>query len=159
MAHIVNTAQDKWLVDADSANALAPDGYDDDAELAHVRSLHERLTLSLPTYVVKTLSPAAYQDGTGLAESRVSRKGADPRQRIETLALVLLSHFGRLSTIAECDDPELLTTIRQELEKLQFKYIEFDYLVGKTYEGKCKAFVGLDCLNRYFSIAPKFNDE
>lgn len=159
MSQVANPMWDQWLADADSANTLGPDEYDDDAELLRVRALHAQLSGSLPKYAVKTLSPSVYQDGTGLAECRICVKDTDPKLKLQTVALVLLSHFGGLATIADCDDPTLLTTVRSMLEALGHKYIDFNYLDNKVYEGKCETLVGLNCVNRYFAIAPQFNNE
>ena len=58
------------------------------------------------------------------------------------LGWILLSHFGDLVTIRDCHVPELFTKIRSVVEDFGLKYIPFDYVAGRTYNGKCAALVG-----------------
>ena len=52
------------------------------------------------------------------------------RPRAPTFAWVVLSHFGGLTTVVDCHDPELLTRILAVLEDFGLKYIPNDYLGG-----------------------------
>jgi hypothetical protein len=149
---------DIWLANEDSVNALAPEGYDDDAALARVKALRQGLTNALDTYEVRAGSPELYQDSTGLVHYRVIAKG-DSGRLAPTFAWVLLSHFGDLATVKDCHDPELLTKIRSVLDDFGLKYIPHDYAAGKTYNGKCKALIGFSWANRYFTLTTDFNYE
>lgn len=149
---------DKWLANEDSVNALAPDGYDSDAALPRVKSLRARLISALSTYEIQAASPEMYQDSTGLAHYRVTAKG-ESKPFSATLAWILLSHFANLATVKDCHDPQLLAKIRGVLENFRLEYIPYDYVVGKTYEGRCKALVGFSWANRYFSLTTDFNYE
>jgi hypothetical protein len=147
---------EKWLTDEDSVDALAPEGYDDHAARIRVKALGQRLTSALATYEVRAASPELYQDSTGLSDYRVTAKG-DSRPFALALAWILLSHFGDLATVKDCYDPEMLAKIRSVLEDFGLKYIPYDYLASKTYNGKCKALVGFSWANRYFSLTTDFN--
>lgn len=149
---------DSWLANEDSVNALAPEGYDDDAALARVKRLRQRLTSALATYEVRAASPELYQDSTGLAHYRVTAKG-DSAPFASALAWIVLSHFGDLATVKDCHDPDLLAKIRGVLEDFGLKYIPYDYVAGKTYGGTCKALVGFSWANRYFALTVDFNAE
>jgi hypothetical protein len=147
---------DRWLADADSVNALAPDEYNDDAALARVKALRQRLIDVLVTYEITAAGPELYQDSTGLAHYRVTAKG-DKRPFADALAWIVLSHFGDLATVKDCHDPDLLTKIRRVLEDFGLKYVPYDYAARKAYEGKCKGLVGFSWANRYFSLATRFS--
>lgn len=149
---------DSWLTNEDSVNALAPEGYDDDAALARVKALRQGLTNALGTYEVRAGSPELYQDSTGLVHYRILAKGGSGRLA-PTFAWILLSHFGDLATVKDCHDPELSASIREVLTDFGLKYIPYDYVAGKTYNGKCKALVGFSWANRYFSLTTDFNYE
>lgn len=149
---------DKWLVDEDSVNALAPTGYDDYAARMRVKALGQRLTGALATYEVQPGSPELYQDSTGLAHCRIAAKG-DSGPFAPSLAWILLSHFGDLATVKDCHDPELLAQIRSVLEDFGLKYIPYDYVANTTYNGKCGSLIGFSWANRYFSLAVEFNTE
>jgi hypothetical protein len=142
---------DKWLAQEDSANESAPEGYDNDAALARVELLRQRLTSSLAAYEVGISNPDWYQDGTGLVSYRVTAKG-DSGPFAPALAWVLLSRFGHLATVKGCDDPELLARLGSELSHFGLNYIPYGYVVDKAYDGKCKALVGFSWANRYFSL-------
>lgn len=149
---------DKWLANEDSVNALAPDGYDDGAAVVRVKTLRQRVANALSAYDVGSGSPELYQDGTGLAHYRVTAKG-DLRPFAPTLAWIVLSHFGELATVKECQDQELLTKILGALQDFNLKYIPYDYAASKTYAGRCKSLIGFSWANRYFSLVPDFNFE
>jgi len=149
---------DRWLADADSVNALAPDGYDDDAALLLVKALRQRLIDALVTYEIAAAGPQLYQDSTGLARYRVTVKG-DRRPFAAALAWIVLSHFGNLATVSSCHDREMLAKIRGALEDFRLKYVPYDYVLHKTYDGKCKALAGFSWANRYFSLTTDFNHE
>ena len=149
---------DRWLELEDSPNESAPEGYDDDAALVRVKSLRQRLTSSLAEYEVRTSNPDWYQDGTGLVGYRVSAKG-DSGPFATALAWILLSRFGTLATVKGCDNPELLARLCSELEHFGLKYIPYEYVTGRTYDGKCKALVGFSWANRYFSLVADHNTE
>jgi hypothetical protein len=68
------------------------------------------------------------------------------------LAWIVLSHFGDLATVQDCVDSDLLSRILGSLEALEFKFIEYDYLVSHTYDGKCPALAGGTWANRYFAL-------
>lgn len=146
---------DRWLADEDSPNALAPETYDDDAALARVRALRDRMVRRLSRYQVQAASPELYQDGTGLTHFRVTSP-TDLRPIGGTLAWVLLSHFGDLATVKDCNDPALLAEVCRVLQEMGYKYIDYEYLVAKTYNGKCPALTGLSWANRYFSLVPEY---
>ena len=149
---------DKWLADEDSVNALAPTGYDDYAARMRVQDLGQRLTGALATYEVRPGSTELYQDSTGLVEYRITAKG-DSRPFARTLAWILLSHFGDLATVKDCPDSELIDKIRSVLEDFGLKYIPYEYVASKMYNGMCKALVGFSWANRYFSLVVNFNTE
>jgi hypothetical protein len=149
---------DRWLEHEDSPNESVPEGYDDAAALARVKALRQRLISALAAYEVQTSNPDWYQDGTGLVGFRVTAKG-DLGPFATALAWILLSRFGILATVKGCDDPELLAQLCGELEHFGLKYIPYEYLAGKTYDGKCKALVGFSWANRYFSLVADHNSE
>lgn len=146
---------DQWLAEADSVQPLAPEGYDDDAAKVRVRTLWPWLADALATYEVRRGSSELYQDGTGLAGYRVTRKG-DTGPFDRALAWILLSHFANLATVHNCLDSELLIKSRAALEKFGLRYIPHEYMSAKTYNGKCKALAGLSWANRYFGLVPDF---
>jgi hypothetical protein len=53
----------------------------------------------------------------------------------------------------------LLAKIGGILKECGLKYIPYDYVAGKTYNGKCKSLVGFSWANRYFSLIADFNYE
>ena len=132
-----NAKWDQWLVDADSANMLAPDDYDDNAANQRVKALRLRLIDVLVNYEIQSGGPNLYQDSTGLAHYRVAAKG-DKGLFAAALAWIVLSHFGSLAAVKDCYDPEPLTKIHGVLEEFGLKYLPYDYAAGKTYEGKWK---------------------
>jgi hypothetical protein len=148
---------DRWLANEDSVHALAPEGYDDDAALVRVKALWHRLKSAITTHEVSTASTELYQDSTGTAGYRVTEK-ADTGPFASALAWILLSHFGYLATVKDCHDLELLAKIRSVLEAFGLRYIPYDYVAGRTYNGKCAALVGFSWANRYFSLIVDFND-
>lgn len=147
----------RWLAEADSVLALAPENYDDDAARLRVRALGQRLIRALPDFEVRVGSDELYQDGTGLAGHRVTEKG-DRGRFAPTFAWVLQSHFGVLATVAHCQDPDLLLKIRGVLDDAGLQYIPHSYMANTTYHGLCKALVGFSCHNRYFELCVRFND-
>lgn len=149
---------DKWLADEDSVHPLAPEGYDDDAARVRVRALWHQLKSVITTHEVRAASTELYQDSTGMAGYRVSAKG-DTAPLASSLAWILLSHFGNLATVKDCEDFQLLAKIRCVTEDFGLRYIPYDYAAGKTYNGKCAALVGFSWANRYFSLIVNFNDE
>jgi hypothetical protein len=149
---------DRWLTEADSADTLTPEGYDDHAAHVRAKTLRELLKRALATYEVRGGSTELYQDSTGLAGYRVIARD-DSRLWAETLAWILLSHFGGIATVQDCHDPELLVKICGVLEDFGLKYIPYGYLATKTYDGKCRALVGFSWANRYFALAVNFNYE
>lgn len=146
----------KWLAESDSVESLAPEGYDDHAAQVRAEALGRRLTSSLATYEVRRGSTELYQDSTGLVGHRVTAKG-DVRPFAPTLAWVLLSHFGDLATVKDCQESELLAEICRVLGAFGLKYIPYDYAAGKQYNGKCRALVGFSWANRYFELCVDFN--
>lgn len=154
----MNTADDwdSWLVELDSAEALAPEGYDDDLAALSAKTLGQRLANALAAYEVRRGSTELYQDSTGLVGHQVTARG-DLRPFAPTLAWVVLSHFGDLATVQDCDDEQLLNTICDVLKECGLKYIPYDYAAGKRYDGKCRALAGFSCANRYFALAVDFN--
>jgi hypothetical protein len=106
-----------------------------------------RLISALATHEIRAASPELYQDSTGLAHYRVTAKG-DSRPFAPALAWIRLSHFGDLATVKDCHDPQMLAKIRGVLEEFGLKYIPYDYLAGKTNNGKSKALVGFSCGQR-----------
>jgi hypothetical protein len=155
---LVSTTEewDKWLVELDSTEALAPDGYDDHAGRILAKTLGQRLISALASYEVQCGTTELYQDSTGMVGHRVTAKG-DLRPLAPTLAWVLLSHFGDLATVKGCHDPKLLANVRRVLEDLGLKYIPYDYVAGRTYRGKCGSLVGSSWANRYFELCVEFN--
>lgn len=149
---------DDWLASADSENVLDPAGYDEFAAQARVKAVRDRLRSTLAPLEVRASSTALFQDGTAMAHCRVMSQG-HTTPMAPTLAWILLSHFGDLTTVVECSDPELLARISRILLDLGLEYIPVEYLAGKTYDGKCGVLVGLSWQNRYFALVPKFNDE
>jgi hypothetical protein len=147
---------DNWLINEDSVNALAPEGYDEHAACMRTCALREQLISTFTTYEVRAASPELYQDSTGLAHFRITAKG-ESGVRSPTLAWILLSHFGNLATVKGCQDPELLTEICRVLGEIGLKYIPYEYLESKTYDGKCKSLAGFSWANRYFSLTPDLN--
>jgi hypothetical protein len=148
---------DRWLADEDSVHALAPEGYDDDAALVRVKALWHQLKSVITQHEIRSASTELYQDSTGMAGYLVTKKG-DTGPFASPLAWILLSHFGVLATVKDCHDLELLAQIRRVLEGFGLRYIPYDYVTGRTYNGKCAALVGFSWANRYFSLAVDFND-
>jgi hypothetical protein len=147
---------DKWLAELDSSEALAPEGYDDEEGRIRAKTLGLRLISALASYDVRRGSTELYQDSTGMVGHRVTAKG-DSGPFAPPLAWVLLSHFGDLATVSKCHDPELLANICGVLEDLGHKYIPYDHVAGKTYDGMCRALVGFSWANRYFALCVDFN--
>ena len=138
---------DRWLADEDSVHALAPEqGYDIHIAAARAKALWQQLTAALVTHDVRAGSIELYQDSPGMVGHRITAKG-DSRPLAPTLAWVLLSHFGDLATVKDCHDVEMLARVRSVLEDFGLKYIPYDYVAGKTYNGKCKALVGFSWAN------------
>jgi len=154
-----NIVWDSWLSESDSASALAPDDYDNEASDARAAELNNRLRGALAPYKIKCLGPDVFQDGTGLTQCWVLPRTADPRTVDGALASVMLSHFGDLATIRDCKDPELFERIRGVLEELRLKFIDVDYLIERIYQGKCASLHGITWDERYFSIAPQYPGE
>jgi hypothetical protein len=144
----------RWMAAADSTRALAPEGYDDDAALARVRALNERVSREFAEYSVKTASPALYQDSTGLSHCRIASREGDV-----TLCWIVLSHFGALATVKDCSDAQLLAKVTGLLEELGLEYIDYDYLANNTYQGLCQSLIGLSLANRFFALAVDWNTE
>ncbi len=63
-------------------------------------------------------------------------KTADPERIESTLAFVVLSRFGDLVAVARCSDPALLTRLIAVLSAFGLRYLDHDYVAGKTYHGK-----------------------
>jgi hypothetical protein len=147
---------DRWLRDCDSAHTLALEGYDDAAADIRAKALGHQLTSILSDFEVRRGSTELYQDSTGLVGHRITAKG-DLRPFAPTLAWVVLSHFGDLATVAGCEHPELLVKICGVLEVSGFKYIPYEYVANKMYDGMCKALVGFSWANRYFELCVDFN--
>jgi hypothetical protein len=148
----------RWLAEADSVLALAPETYDHDAARVRARALGQRLIRALPDFEVRIGSDELYQDSTGLAGHRISAKG-DRGPFAPTFAWVLQSHFGVLATVADCQDPDLLSRIRSVLGDAGLKYIPHEYVANTTYQGLCKSLVGFSLKNRYFELCVEFNYE
>lgn len=153
-----NSHWDRWLAESDSTNALAPEGYDDDAKSTFALQLYQRFVDVLPAYDVMLGTPSLYQDSTGLAHYRVTVKGKNGFSDA-TLAWVVPSHFGDLATVRDCVNQELLAQISGVLEEAGLRYIPYEYAEGKVYEGKCKVLAGFSWANRYFSMVPHFHFE
>lgn len=152
------TTWKRLLDEADSSFALAPEDFDADEQDRRAKGFHVHLTQALPDFQVSTSSTAVYQDGTGLVECRVTRKEVQLSHSLDAVAWIVLSHFGHLATIAGCQDPILESRIRAALKDCGLDWIDHAYLEKTVYEGKCTELVGLNYLNRYFSIAPKYNE-
>jgi hypothetical protein len=100
------TEWDKWLSDADSALDLAPEDYDFRQDMPRVRGR------------ISTSSPELYQDGTGLAHSRITLKEA--HHPIEgTLAWVALSRFGHFVRRIDAGEVIDLAFLRTRIESLR----------------------------------------
>jgi hypothetical protein len=148
-----NTADwDKALAGADDPDALEPHDFDDSTAWAQLTALHWHLVRSLGDLRVETASPELFKEGTAFASSRILDKTADPESPESTLAFVVLSRFGDLVTVARCPDPMLLTRLIDVLRAFGLKYVDYDYVSGKTYDGKCPRLVGMSCENRYFAM-------
>lgn len=152
------TQWDEWLASEDSEGVLAPAGYDGAAALLRVKVVRDRLKGTLDPLEIRASSTALFQDGTALIHYRVMAQG-DTAPFAPTLAWILLSHFGDLTTVVERRDPELLVRISRVLQDCGLKYIPVEYLASNTYNGKCGRLVGLSWENRYFALVPKFNDK
>lgn len=138
---------DKALAAADDADALEPHDFDDSAAWAQMTALHWHLVRSLSDLRVETASPQLFTDGTAFASSRIVEKTAE-----RTLAFVVVSRFGDLVTVAGCSDPMLLTRLIGVLSEFGgLRYVDHDYVAGRTYDGKCARFVGTSWENRYFA--------
>ena len=133
-------------------------GYDDHTSEVRARALGQRLISALAEYEVRLGSTELYQDSTGLVGHRVTVKG-DVRRYAPTLAWVLLSHFGDLATVKDCQELELLAKIRGVLEEFGLKYIPYEYAAAKPYDGKCRPLLGFSWANRYFELCVDFNYE
>lgn len=137
---------DKALADADDADALEPHDFDDSAAWAQMTALHWHLVRSLSDLRVETASPELFKEGTAFASSGILEKTAE-----STLALVVVSRFGDLVTVARCSDPMLLTRLIGLLSEFGLRYVDHDHVAGRTYDGKCARFVGTSWENRYFA--------
>jgi hypothetical protein len=98
----------EWLAAEDSESVLAPKGYDEHAARLRVK------------------------DSTALVDYRVSAKG-DSGPFAPALAWIVLSHFGMLATVVDCQDSDLLARIARLLENLGLQYIPYDYAANKIY--------------------------
>jgi hypothetical protein len=143
---------DEILADADDPDALEPHDFDDSAAWAQMTALHWHLVRSLEDLRVETASPELFKEGTAFASSRILRKTADPERFESTLAFVVLSRFGDLVTVAGCSDPALLTRLIGVLSAFGLRYVDHDYVAGKTYRGKCTQLVGSSWERRYFAM-------
>jgi hypothetical protein len=120
--------------------------------------LWKQLTSALDDCEVRPPTPDWYQDSTALADIRIATK-ADTRTFAPALAWILLSHFGRLATVKDCQDAELLSRIQRALQDSGLRYIPYDYAASKTYLGQCRGLSGFSWANRYFALAVEFNDQ
>lgn|ERR1700722_2348724 len=149
---------DQWLAAEDSASVLAPKDFDHEAGLLRVKALRPQIVAALDGYEVKAGSPELYQDSTGFVHFRITAKG-DSGPFAHTLAWIVLSHFGKLATITDCQDTELLTRVEQLLENLGLQYIPHGYASKKIYEGQCRGLRGFSWANRYFELCVEVNDQ
>jgi hypothetical protein len=122
-------------------------------------ALHWHLVRSLDDLRIETASPELFKEGTAFASSRITEKTADPGSFESTLAFVVLSRFGELVTVARCSDPMLLTRLIDVLSEFGLRYVDYDYVAGKTYDGKCARLVGGSWENRYFAMVADYNAE
>jgi hypothetical protein len=149
---------DEWLAAEDSASVLAPKGYDEHAARTRVKAFGPQIVAGLHGYGVQAGSPELYQDSTGLVHFRVATEG-DSGAFAPTLAWIVLSHFGALVTVTDCQDSELLDRIAELLENLGLRYIPHDYAANKIYGGQCRGLRGFSWANRYFALCVDFNDQ
>ena len=61
------------------------------------------------------------------------------------------------TSVARCEDEQLLVAICEVFGQLGYNYIPYDYLERTTYRGKCGKLAGLSWANRYFAITPDYN--
>ena len=143
---------DKALANADDPNALEPHDFDESTAWAQMTALHWHLVRSLEDLRIETASPELFREGTAFASSRIMERTADPALPESTLAFVVLSRFGDLVTVARCADSMLLSRLIGVLREFGLKYVDHDYVAGKTYDGKCAELVGMSWENRYFTL-------
>jgi len=86
---------------------LAPRNFDREAARARVKEWQPQIVAGLDGYEVKAGSPELYQDSTGFVDFRVCAKG-ESGPFAPTLAWIVLSHFGMLATVVDCQDSDLL---------------------------------------------------
>ena len=149
---------DEWLTAEDSVFVLAPKTFDHEAALLRLKELRPQIVAGLEGYEVQAGSPELYQDSTGCADSRVTAK-ADSGPFAPAFAWIVLSHFGKLVTVTDARDSELLDRIAQLLENLGLQYVPYDYAANKIYEGQCRGLKGFSWANRYFALCVEFNDQ
>ena len=149
----------KALANADDPEALEPHDFDDSAAWAQMTALHWHLVRGLGDLRVETTSPELFKEGTAFASSRITEKTADPGSLESTLALVVLSRFGDLVTVARCSDSLLLTRLVDVLSAFGLRYVDHDYVCENTYNGKCARLVGMSWENRYFARVADYRDE
>lgn len=152
------SAWDDWLTAEDSASVLAPKNFDHQAALLRVKELGPQIVAGLDGYEVIAGSPELYQDSTGFVHFRVCAKG-ESGPLAATLTWIVLSHFGKLVTVTDCGNFELLDRIAQLLQSLGLQYIPHEYAACKIYEGQCRALRGFSWANRYFALCVDFNEE
>jgi hypothetical protein len=153
-----NAIWDEWLLAADSPSVLAPKSFDHEGAFMRLKILRPQLVAALDQYQVKVGSPELYQDSTGFVNFRVTTKG-DSGPFAPALAWIVLSHFGKLATVIDCQDPDLLARLAKLLDNLDLQYIPFDYAAKKIYEGQCRGLRGFSWANRYFELCVEFNDQ
>jgi hypothetical protein len=139
-------------------SVLAPKTFDHEAARARAKELRPLIVAGLDGYEVKAGSPELYQDSTGFVDFRVTAKG-DSGPFAHALAWIVLSHFGKLVTVTDCANSELLDRIAHLFENLGLQYIPDDYAAKTIYEGRCKGLRGFSWANRYFALCVDFNDE
>jgi hypothetical protein len=149
---------DGWLAAEDSPSVLAPKHFDHEAAMVRAKELRPLIVAGLDGYEVNAGSPELYQDSTGFVDFRVTAKD-DSGPFAHALAWIVLSHFGILATVVDCEDSDLLARIARLLENLGLQYIPDDYAANKIYEGQCRGLRGYSWANRYFALCVDFNHE
>jgi hypothetical protein len=149
---------DEWLDAEDSVSVLAPKSFDHEAARQRVVFLRQRLVAALEDYEIRASSLDLYQDSTGMVSFRVTAKG-EATPVAPTLAWIVLSHFGNLATVIDCQDLALRSRTGRFLEEFGLQYIPYDYATKKIYHGLCRGLRGFSWANRYFELCVEFNEQ
>lgn len=120
-----------------------PSGFNRSAELKRAESLAACIQSEFNLRAVVD-GPSGFQDGPLFTKIMLFGNGGDlPGQ-------VLISAFGRLTSVCDAGDPTVVSSVRKLAKENGYVFVEWDDL-GTPYEGINKSLSGLTWKERYFS--------